>query len=77
MTALTRNNVRIAGSGKRTILFAHGFGCDRPSRQGLGLGLYIASEIARAHGGVITATSDESETAFTFRMPATAPKSPP
>ena len=52
-------------------------GADRPSRQGLGLGLYIASEIARAHGGVITATSDESETAFTFRMPATAPKSPP
>ena len=41
----------------------------RPSLQGLGLGLYIASEIAGAHGGTLTATSDEHETAFIFRMP--------
>jgi signal transduction histidine kinase len=41
----------------------------RPSQQGLGLGLYIAAEIARAHGGTIDATSDEQETCFTFRMP--------
>jgi signal transduction histidine kinase len=38
-------------------------------QQGLGLGLYIASEIARAHGGVLEVTSDDSETRFTFRMP--------
>lgn len=25
----TRNNVRIAGSGNRTMVFAHGFGCDQ------------------------------------------------
>jgi signal transduction histidine kinase len=35
----------------------------------LGLGLYIASEIARAHNGALTVTSDETETRFTFRMP--------
>jgi signal transduction histidine kinase len=37
--------------------------------QGLGLGLYIASEIARAHGGMLTATSSAEETRFTLRMP--------
>ena len=39
------------------------------ARQGLGLGLYIASEIARAHGGTIGVASSPEETRFTFRMP--------
>ncbi|MDB5608746.1 MAG: histidine kinase [Bradyrhizobium sp.] len=39
------------------------------SQQGLGLGLYIASEIARAHSGTIDVTSSPDETRFTFRMP--------
>jgi sigma-B regulation protein RsbQ len=29
LSALTRNNVHVAGSGKRAIVFAHGFGCDQ------------------------------------------------
>jgi sigma-B regulation protein RsbU (phosphoserine phosphatase) len=41
----------------------------RPSQQGLGLGLHIASEIAKAHGGVLRAQSDESETRFILIMP--------
>ena len=40
-----------------------------PSLQGLGLGLYIASQIANAHGGELTAESTVEETRFTFRMP--------
>lgn len=39
------------------------------SKQGLGLGLFIASEIARAHGGALTASSTAQETKFTFQMP--------
>jgi len=42
---------------------------EQGSQQGLGLGLYIASEIARAHGGRIEVTSSPAETRFTFRMP--------
>jgi signal transduction histidine kinase len=41
----------------------------RPSLQGLGLGLHIASGIAKAHGGAIEVVSTPQETRFTFRMP--------
>jgi len=41
-------------------------------QQGLGLGLYIASQIAVAHGGALTASSVPEETRFTFRMPVIA-----
>jgi signal transduction histidine kinase len=42
---------------------AHGY------REGLGLGLYIAHQIATAHGGTLAVASTEEETRFTFRMP--------
>ena len=41
----------------------------RPSMQGLGLGLYIANQIAEAHGGRLDVKSDAEETRFMFRMP--------
>jgi len=46
-------------------------GAVRPSAQGLGLGLYIASEIARAHGGKLEVESSPEQTRFTFRLPMT------
>ena len=41
----------------------------RASRHGLGLGLHIASQIAKAHDGVLTVTSTPEETKFAFVMP--------
>ena len=39
----------------------------------LGLGLYIASEIARAHHGAIETRSDETETTFSVSLPRAEP----
>ena len=39
------------------------------NEQGLGLGLYIASEIAKMHQGKVEAVSTPQETRFVFRMP--------
>jgi signal transduction histidine kinase len=38
-------------------------------QEGLGLGLYIASEIAKAHGGTLSVNSTPEKTTFTFAMP--------
>lgn len=47
--------------------FARGKGSG--GREGLGLGLYIASEIAKAHAGEISVSSSADRTSFTFAMP--------
>ncbi|MDN3596052.1 GAF domain-containing sensor histidine kinase [Zunongwangia endophytica] len=39
------------------------------NENGLGLGLYIASEIAKAHNGSLDMESENGETCFTFKMP--------
>ena len=41
----------------------------RHNTSGLGLGLYIVYEIIRAHGGSITASSDQSRTSFYVVLP--------
>lgn len=40
-----------------------------PNKQGLGLGLYIASEIANAHGGKLDVSSTPEKTCFTLSIP--------
>ncbi|NJW51375.1 GAF domain-containing sensor histidine kinase [Salinimicrobium oceani] len=45
---------------------------DDDTKKGLGLGLFIASEIAKAHEGQLLVTSTEEETSFTLQIPASA-----
>ncbi len=45
-------------------------GAAGPNLQGLGLGLFIAAEIAKAHGGRLEVTSDDDETRFSLRVPS-------
>lgn len=44
-------------------------GAARKDDSGLGLGLYIASEIAKAHGGRLEVESSDRETRFTANIP--------
>jgi sigma-B regulation protein RsbU (phosphoserine phosphatase) len=43
-------------------------GVSKQNKKGLGLGLYIASQIAKAHGGSLQASSTPEETRFTFMV---------
>jgi two-component system sensor histidine kinase/response regulator len=42
-------------------------------RKGVGLGLHIVREIARAHGGDVRAASDSDKTVFALRLPLAQP----
>lgn len=42
-------------------------------KDGLGLGLFIAKQIATVHGGTLDVSSGEDETMFTFTMPLNGP----
>jgi signal transduction histidine kinase len=44
-------------------------GADAAPKPGLGLGLYIAAEVAKAHRGSLAVSSTEAATQFIFRMP--------
>ena len=66
---VANKGIRIAEGKLPTLFMPFEKGTDRPSRDGLGLGLYIASEIAKGHGGTLSVASDDNETVFTFSMP--------
>ncbi|MBA1188423.1 GAF domain-containing sensor histidine kinase [Pseudomonas entomophila] len=72
-----RMSVHNQGEPIPTAILAHLFQpftspVDGKPRQGLGLGLYIANQIAMAHGGRLSVVStQEAGTAFTFTLPLT------
>ena len=67
--AVTNQGEPIAPEAMARLFTPFERGAVRPSQQGLGLGLYIASEIARAHGGSLKVASNHDETRFTLRIP--------
>lgn len=71
--AVTNEGTRIDAAQRDRLFMPFEQGLDRPSREGLGLGLYIASEIARGHGGTLEVDSDDARTVFTLRIPGVLP----
>ncbi len=65
--SVANRGTRIPTSRLTTIFEA--FRGSKIDSTGLGLGLYICSEIARAHHGTLDVTSTDEETRFIFRMP--------
>ncbi len=70
-------SIKVANSGdkipeeKMLNLFKPFFTTNASSnKSGLGLGLYISSEIAKAHGGRMKVSSTDEQTVFEFIMPA-------
>lgn len=67
--AVSNSGERISDSAMPLLFHPFTRGKVQQGGEGLGLGLYIASEIAKAHGGELTVSSDDEQTTFTFRMP--------
>jgi signal transduction histidine kinase len=67
--AVTNAGEPISNALLATIFEPFSRGTGQPSREGLGLGLYISNQIALAHGGSLTVVSTPEQTRFTFRMP--------
>ncbi len=56
--------------------YRRGKGAEISHPRGLGMGLYIVREIARAHGGTVEVRSDDADgTLFTVRLPVRGPAS--
>lgn len=67
--AVTNGGVPIPTDKMKTLFEPFSYEVGSTPRKGLGLGLFIASQIAKSHGGTLTASSTATETRFTFRMP--------
>ena len=69
LTVANRGN-KIPGAAMERLFQPFSRGEIKPGQQGLGLGLYISSEIAKAHGGKLEVSSTDEETIFTLHIPS-------
>ena len=67
--SVTNGGVPIPPAARAQLFQPYFRGAVRPSQQGLGLGLFIVDEIAKAHGGTMEVISTEELTRFVFSMP--------
>ncbi|ALH79847.1 GAF domain-containing sensor histidine kinase [Sphingopyxis macrogoltabida] len=66
--SVTNNGPEIPMQVRETLFQPFEQGAESHASGSLGLGLYIASTIAKAHGGSLTVQSSPTETRFAFRM---------
>jgi len=69
LLSVTNGGVPIAPEARARLFQPFFRGSVRRSQQGLGLGLFIVAEIAKAHGGSMDVVSTEEQTRFAFSMP--------
>lgn len=67
--SITNKGKQISDAAMERLFQPFSRGDVTPNQKGLGLGLFIASEIARAHNGKIDVSSTEEQTNFTLKIP--------
>lgn len=67
--SVTNGGVPIPPAARAQLFQPFFRGAVRRSQHGLGLGLFIVDEIAKAHGGEMEVVSTDEHTRFTFSMP--------
>jgi signal transduction histidine kinase len=65
---VTNAGVRIPDEIKRQLFKPFWRGSVKVAREGLGLGLFIVSEIARSHGGSIEVVTSDAATSFIYKV---------
>lgn len=72
IVSVTNGGTPIAADTMAALFQPFWRGANSHAAGGLGLGLYIVSEIARSHQGAMDVSSTPAATTFTFRMPPSA-----
>jgi len=67
--SVTNEGTKIPDSAMKRLFQPYSRGDVKHGQQGLGLGLYIASQIAAEHNGKLSVVSSDEETRFTLIMP--------